>query len=121
MIIDDIKNRISIIEIAESEGLKLKKYSNRIYKSLCCFHDETKPSLTFDTKKNLFRCYSCQEHGDIINFYAKRHHLSNQEAIKQLASKVGATLNKKDLEKPQKSRDQKKNSQNWTPIEFIRP
>lgn len=34
MLIDDIKNRINIIELAKSEGLQLKKQSNR---SLCVF------------------------------------------------------------------------------------
>ena len=94
MLIDDIKNRIDIIELAKSEGLELKKQSNRIYKAKCCFHNETKASLTFYTddpankKPNSFFCYGCQEHGDAINFYAKRHNLSNSEAIKQLAGQL---------------------------------
>jgi len=97
MIIDDIKSRISIIEIAESEGLKLKKSGSGRYTSKCCFHDETKPSLIFDTNKNLFRCYSCGEHGDVINFYARRHGLSNAEAIKQLSEGVGIGIPKQPI------------------------
>ena len=95
MLIEEIKNKINIIELAKSEGLLLKKQSNRIYKTKCCFHNETKASLTFYTddlsnkKKNSFFCYACQAHGDAINFYAKRHNLSNREAIKQLASHHG--------------------------------
>lgn len=95
MIIDDIKSRISIIEIAESEGLKLKKYSNRIYKSLCCFHSETKPSLTFYTDTNRFNCFACTDEngesgGDVINFYARIHDINNSEAIKQLSEGGGS-------------------------------
>jgi len=104
MLIDDIKNRIDIIELAKSEGLELKKQSNRIYKAKCCFHNETKASLTFYTddpvnkRPNSFFCYGCQAHGDAINFYAKRHysHLNdkeaNREAIKELAGQLGFNL-----------------------------
>jgi len=87
-IIDDINSRISIREIAESEGLKLKKQSNRIYTAPCCFHDETKPSLTFYMNTNSFYCFGCGKGGDVIKFYALRHELSNGEAIKQLASRT---------------------------------
>ena len=89
MLIDDIKNRINIIELAESEGLTLKKQSNRAYKAICCFHSETKASLTFYADTNSFFCYACQANGDQINFYAKRHNLTNQEAIKELKGQLG--------------------------------
>ena len=109
MIIDDIKNSISILDIAQSEDLRLKKSGSGRYKSLCCFHDEIKPSLTFDTNKNLFRCFACQEHGDVINFYAKIHDISNQEAIKQLGNRIGVKQPpKKDLEGPKRMETKKK-------------
>ena len=97
MLIDDIKNKISIIELATSEGLQLKKQSNRLYKTTCCFHNETKASLTFYPETNTFNCFACQAHGDQINFYAKRHNLGNKEAIKELASKLGVI---KDFKQP---------------------
>jgi len=89
MIIDDIKSRLNIITLAESEGLKLVKQSNRLYKTTCCFHNETKASLTFYADTNTFNCFACQANGDAINFYAKRHNLENKEAIKELAGQLG--------------------------------
>jgi len=110
--ISDIKSKISIIEMAASEGLQLKKSGSGRYISKCCFHDETKPSLTFDTNKNLFRCYSCQKYGDVINFYALKHGLSNTEAIKQLADKTGVELTtRKGLESPKRMKTKKKQSE----------
>jgi DNA primase len=97
MIIDDIKSRINIIELAKSEGLQLKKQSNRVYKTVCCFHSEKKASLTFYTDTNTFNCFACQAHGDAINFYAKRHSLENKEAIKQLAGQLGLSMSFKGL------------------------
>ena len=89
MIIDDIKSRINIIELAKNEGLQLKGQSKRIYKTTCCFHNEKNASLTFYADTNTFNCFACQAHGDAINFYAKRHDLTNREAIKQLAGQLG--------------------------------
>jgi len=86
---ENIKDRLNIIELAKSEGLQLKKQSNRIYKAKCCFHNETKASLTFYADTNTFKCYACQAYGDAINFYAKRHDLGVREAIKQLAGQLG--------------------------------
>jgi len=99
MIIDDIKSRINIIELAKREGLQLKKQSNRVYKTVCCFHNEKKASLTFYTDTNTFNCFACQAHGDAINFYAKRHNLENKEAIKQLAGQLGLSTSLKGLKR----------------------
>lgn len=88
-LIANIKSRINIIELAKSEGLTLKKQSKRLYKTTCCFHNEKKASLTFYADTNTFNCFACQTHGDAINFYAKRHNLSNGDAIKQLAGQFG--------------------------------
>jgi DNA primase len=89
MLIDEIKNRLNIIELAKAEGLQLKKQSKRAYKTTCCFHNEKNASLTFYSDTNTFNCFACQAHGDAINFYAKRNNLTNKEAIKQLAKQLG--------------------------------
>ena len=84
-LIAEIKSKIGIVQLAQAEGLKLTKQSNRIYKACCCFHTERTASLTLYADTNTFKCYSCQAHGDAINFFARRHDLTNQDAIRQLA------------------------------------
>jgi len=108
-IVDEIKSRITIVEMAESEGLELKKSGSGRYTSPCCFHEEKKPSLNFFTNTDTFKCFGagCGESGDVINFYALMYGLSNGEAIKQLAGKVGATLNKKGLKAPKRAETKK--------------
>ena len=103
MLIDDIKERINIIELAKAEGLLLKKQSNRIYKTTCCFHNETKASLTFYADNNTFNCFACQANGDAINFYAKRHNLTNKEAVKQLAKQLGLQTSFKGLNRAERA------------------
>jgi len=119
-IIDEIKSRITIREMAESEGLELKKSSGGRYTSPCCFHDEKKPSLTFYTDTNTFICFGCGKSGDVINFYAERYHLSIQEAIKQLAGKVRGYTKQKGLRESQKSRDPKKKQSKLDPDRVYR-
>jgi len=113
--IKDIKSRITIIDMAESEGLRLKKSGGVRHTSLCCFHDEKKPSLTFYTDTNTFICFGCGKSGDVINFYALRHGLSIREAIKQLAGKGRGYTKQKGLRESQKSRDPKKKTVKTNP------
>jgi len=108
--INDIKSRISIIDMAESEGLRLKKSSSGRYTSPCCFHDEKKPSLTFYTDTDTFICFGCGKSGDVINFYALRHGLSIREAIKQLGNGRRTKQPKKGLESPKRAETKKTQS-----------
>jgi DNA primase len=103
MLIDDIKSRLNIIELAKSEGLQLRKQSNRLYKTTCCFHNEKKASLTFYADTNTFNCFACQANGDAINFYAKRHNLDNKKAIKQLAGRLGLQMSFKGLKRAERA------------------
>lgn len=95
MLIDDIKAQIDIVSLAKSEGLTLTRQSGRILKALCCFHNEKTPSLTLYPETNSFHCYGCGKTGDPINFYALRHGLSNKEAVKELAQRIGGEKERK--------------------------
>lgn len=90
MLIDDIKNQISIIDLAKQAGLDLKKQSSRLYKAKCIFHNDNKtPNLFFYANTNTFKCYACGKHGDAINFYAELKGIGNGEAIRELAKTYG--------------------------------
>ena len=52
--------------VAERLGLRVCRH-----KSLCPFHDDHKPSLTFSVRRNTFRCWSCGEHGGTIDLALK--------------------------------------------------
>lgn len=51
-----------------AELLKLKVAHRRC---LCCFHDDHKPSMVLNVRKNTFRCYSCGAHGGVIDLAMK--------------------------------------------------
>ena len=48
--------------VAERLGLRVERH-----KALCPFHDDSRPSLTFNTYKNRYRCYVCDAHGGVID------------------------------------------------------
>jgi hypothetical protein len=52
--------------------------------ALCVFHQEKTPSLNFFLQQNLFYCFGCQTHGDVISFKMHVDNLTFKEAVKEL-------------------------------------
>ena len=48
--------------VAERLGLEVMRHKCR-----CPFHDDRRPSLTFDTRRNRYRCFVCDAHGGVID------------------------------------------------------
>lgn len=53
---------IPIESVAVSLGMNVQKH-----KALCPFHDDKHPSLSFNIKKNTFKCFVCDAHGSVID------------------------------------------------------
>jgi len=77
-----------IVFIIGREGLQLKKLGKN-FKGLCPFHDEKTPSFIVNPEKQIFHCFGCGEHGDVIDFVMKLHSLSFKDALKHLGMKSG--------------------------------
>ena len=64
------KSDIEKLRSLPSEGVAQRLgFTVKRHKTLCPFHNDHTPSLTF--KKNKFRCWSCGESGDSISFVEK--------------------------------------------------
>ena len=48
--------------VAERLGLAVMRHKCR-----CPFHDDRHPSLSFDIRRNRYRCYVCDAHGGVID------------------------------------------------------
>lgn len=57
--------KVSIIDLAKRYGFKVKGN-----KATCLFHNDSKPSLSFDDDKGLWYCFGCCNGGNIIDFVA---------------------------------------------------
>lgn len=110
-IIDDIKKYIDAEQvknkIATDLGLKFKNN-----KCLCFLHSESNPSMSFDTRKKKFKCFSCGQSYDIFNHYQQCYNLSFLEAVKSIVRdfnlNIDIIINESDR-KPKKSPTKHKN------------
>ena len=80
------------------------KFKNN--KCLCFLHSESNPSMSFDTKKKKFKCFSCGQSYDIFNHYQQYYNLSFLEALKSIVRdfnlNIDIIINESDR-KPKKS------------------
>lgn len=94
-IIDEIKARISIEDLAqEIPTVKLKK-SGKNYTGFCPFHSNTHtPALVVFPDTGTWKCFgSCNEGGDIFDWVRKQNSgWDLKEAIKHLASKANIPM-----------------------------
>lgn len=88
--VEQVKSKIDIVEII-GERVVLKK-AGRHFKGLCPFHSEKSPSFIVSSERQSFKCFGCQEGGDVISFLQKYDGMSFLEALEMLAKRVGITL-----------------------------
>jgi DNA primase len=65
-----------------------------VFKGLCPFHDDHRPSFTVDSRRGSYRCWSCGKYGDVINFIQEHERLNFREALELLARRAGISLEK---------------------------
>ena len=68
-----------IEDVAERLGLRVERH-----KCLCPFHDDNRPSLTFNTYRNRYRCYVCDAHGGPIDLVCAMRNCGFREACNWL-------------------------------------
>lgn len=81
----------NIFNIFKTSNINLKDYISNNYgfewksnKILCPFHNDTKPSLSYNPKKETFKCMVCGASGDLINFVETYEKITNIEAVKKI-------------------------------------
>jgi len=85
--IDDLLNRVDIVEIIDSR-VPLKK-KGKEYSACCPFHSEKTPSFTVSQNKQFYHCFGCKANGTAVGFLMEYEHLSFPDAIEELARSQG--------------------------------
>lgn len=92
--IDDVKNRIDIVDVI-SDFISLKR-SGQNYKALSPFTNEKTASFYVVPSKGIFKDFSSGKGGDAITFVMEHEGMSYMEAIKFLAKKYGVEIKEEE-------------------------
>lgn len=92
----DWKDKISqldIVDVAQKLGLQLAPGRRSPRMAICPFHNDTQPSLhLYQGKDSHYHCFTCHEHGDIVELVKQRQRVDFEGAIDWLASAYGLDL-----------------------------
>ena len=86
----ELQSKLDIVDVI-SESIPLSK-KGRNYFGLCPFHDDHSPSFCVSREKQIYKCFVCGEAGNVFEFVKNYEHISFNEAVSKLASKVGMDL-----------------------------
>lgn len=86
--IDEIKSQNDIVDVIGSY-IEL----NDKNKALCPFHNDHHESLSVSKDKQIYKCFSCGESGNVITFVQKIENCTYAEALQKLADRVGIKVN----------------------------
>jgi DNA primase len=89
--VDLIKGKIDLIQLVAARLPDLHK-RGRNWWACCPFHNEKTASFCIWPEDNRWKCFGCQESGDIFSFVMRDQNLTFADALKLLAEKAGVEL-----------------------------
>ena len=89
-LIETIKAKIDVVE--EIGLVVALQKSGKSFRGSCPFHNERTPSFHVFPESQTWRCFGCNEGGDVFTFVEKQQGLDFYETLRYLAEKAGVTL-----------------------------
>lgn len=89
---------LSKFDIQKLQDLPIEQVSEALqisvsrHKAICPFHDDTRPSLTFNTRRNRFRCFVCEANGSTIDLVMKSQGWTFYDSCLWLAKQFSVVL-----------------------------
>ena len=81
--IERIKQGVSLLTLAESQGYKPKR-QGKDYVVCCPFHEDKTPSCIISPSNNLFNCFGCGTGGSVIDWVMKTQGVGFRHAVEIL-------------------------------------
>ncbi|MBU0999739.1 DNA primase [Patescibacteria group bacterium] len=88
--IEEVKGKTDIVSLI-GEYIEIKK-AGRNFKAVCPFHSEKTPSFMISPELQIYKCFGCQEKGDVFAFLQAYEGMEFGEALKFLADRAGVKL-----------------------------
>lgn len=85
--INEIKNHLK--DYLEEKGLNTSKP----FTCLNPQHDDQHPSMSYDPKRNIVKCFSCNTSYDLISLYALDNNLDNSQDFKRIIDELALKYN----------------------------
>ncbi len=85
-----LRSNANIVDIIGGYIPLTKKGKN--YFGVCPFHDDHSPSMSVSEEKQIFRCFTCGESGNVFTFVEKYENMNFLEAVRVVANKIGYQL-----------------------------
>src|SRR5262249_30281157 len=89
-VIERIKQKLDIVD--EIGAVVPLRKSGKAFKGLCPFHGERTPSFYVFPETGTWRCFGCNEGGDLFSFVEKQQGLDFRETLALLAERAGIPL-----------------------------
>jgi len=102
-IIETIKAKINVVD--EIGLVVALQKSGKALKGLCPFHNERTPSFYVFAETQTWRCFGCNEGGDVFSFVQKQQGLEFREALQYLAEKAGVSVDDFSGQDPEQARE----------------
>jgi len=93
-LLDVIKKKVDIVEVAEELGMKLTKTSSDRFSSICPLpgHLDHNPSFSIFVTSQVFHCFGCQAHGDVFDLIKILKDVSFLMAVQWVCDKVNISI-----------------------------
>lgn len=92
-----------------SEFVSLRK-AGTSFKGLCPFHDDRTPSFSVSPVKGVYKCFSCGEAGNVVNFIMKHEQMTYPEALRWIARKYNIEVQERELTSEEKRLENERES-----------
>src|SRR6266516_7864941 len=102
-IIETIKAKVDVVE--EIGLVVALQKSGKAFKGLCPFHNERTASFYVFAESQTWRCFGCNEGGDVFSFVQKQQGLEFREALHYLAEKAGVPVEDQGNRDPEAERE----------------
>ena len=105
-LIEEVRARNPIQDVVGQYVHLTRKGGN--YFGLCPFHNEKTGSFSVSPSKQIYKCFGCNEGGNVISFIMKYEGVSFSEAMEILAKRAGIELPKQEFTLKQREEEDRK-------------
>ena len=94
-LIDEIRHRSDIVETI-SQYLPLEQ-KGKNYWGLCPFHEDNNPSMSVSPDQQIFKCFVCNEGGNVFSFIQKHEKINFVEAVIKQAKNLNIDMSQYEM------------------------